>query len=85
MTIFENGTITFDESLKEDMLFIFGIVIDDEGYLVENKQPNNRVLVDGRPILLSEFAGVMSKDGKPVILRNDIGSLIELVDKPKGE
>lgn len=81
----KHGVITFDESLKEEMLSIFGIIVDDDGYLAENKQPNELILVDGRPIRIDEFAGVISKDGKPVVLRNDLPSLIEASDLLKEE
>ena len=81
-----DGVITFDETLKEEMLLsIFNIIVDDDGYLIENKQPNDRIIVDGRPILLTEFAGAVTLKGKLTFIRNDIGSLIELSDKLKEE
>lgn len=76
---FQEGTITFDVSLKEEMLSCFGKTIDDEGYIVEKDHPDQRVItLDGNPITLEEFAGI--RKGSEIYLKSDLPSLIELLD-----
>jgi len=78
------SSITFEESAKEDILDMFDIIIDEEGYLVEKENPEQRVLTpDGEEILKEDWAGIY----KGHYIKNDIFSLIKLskeMNKNKG-
>lgn len=81
MTIeFQEGLITFDTSLKNEILSCFGKTIDQEGYIVEADNPSERVITpDGEYITLDEFAGI--RKGSEIFIKSDLPSLIELMDK----
>jgi len=78
-------SVTFEESAKEDILDIFDIIIDDEGYLVEKDNPEQRVLTpNGEEILKEEWAGIY----RGYYIKNDIISLMKLskeMNKNKGD
>lgn len=78
--------ITFDEKSKEDILHMFGISIDREGYLIRKNDPDERILTEqGEPIALKEFAGVRrGADGSLIFVRNDLPSLIKMADILQG-
>ena len=79
VTKFQEGTITFESSLKEEMLSCFDKTIDNEGYIVEKDTPTMRVITpDGNPLTLEEFAGI--RKGSEIYIRSDLPSLIELLD-----
>jgi len=80
--VFKKGVITFDENSKEDMLLCFDKVLDKDGYIVEKNDPSVKILdQQGKPIHRSEFGGIMKgKDGGLVFIKNDIGSLMDLLD-----
>lgn len=72
--------IVFDDSCKEDILDIFGKKIDDEGFIVEKGNSNERVLTkQGEEILADEWAGV--EMGSESFVKSDILSLIQLAKK----
>jgi len=72
--------IVFDESLREDILSIFGKTIDADGIIIEKDDPSQRVLTkDGEDINIKEFAGV--KRGSEIFIKSD---LISLIDFSKG-
>ena len=75
----QNGVITFDASLKSEMISCFGKTIDDEGYIVEIDDPAQRVLTpNGEEIVVEEFAGI--RKGSEIFIKSDLPSLIELLD-----
>lgn len=73
--------ITFDSSAKRDVLDMFGIGINTDGFLVEKNNPKQRILVDGQEVEERYFAGI--EKGSIVILKSDLPSLIDLSDRLK--
>ena len=69
--------ITFEKSLSKEMLSIFNIFEDNEGYAV-SKNGQRVIAFDGKELKVTEFAGVVKgKDGNVIFLKLDVGSLIE--------
>ena len=69
------STITFDELVKEDILDFLDKKVDDDGFIVEKKDPEQKVLTfDGEEISLEDFGG--AKKGSEVFIKNDLISLI---------
>jgi len=67
--------ITYDESLKNEILSIFNKGVDGENFIVE-KDTNLRVLTpEGEEVKLGEFAGISK--GSEVFIKSDIRSLIK--------
>jgi hypothetical protein len=81
--VFKDGVITFDTSVKLDVLDIFGLVTDQGGYLMQKDSPGKYYTDERGHIHIDDFAGVMGKNGKLIVIRSDIGSLIELSDEFK--
>jgi hypothetical protein len=76
----ELKTITFEESAKKEILFIFDKVVDNDGFIVEKNDRTKRILAsDGNEIKMDEFAGI--KDG--VFFKTDLPSILSLVDTMK--
>ena len=74
--------VAFDQSAKEAIFDSFGFAVDSDGYIVEKKNPSQRVLTpDGDEIKADKFAGI--KKGSIQFLRSDLPSLIELSDNLK--
>lgn len=74
------SNITFSEEAKEDLLDLFGKAVDDEGYIVEKDNPEQRVLTPkGEEIKLAEWCGIHK--GSEVFIKSDTFSLIELAKK----
>jgi len=72
--------ITFDEESKSDILELFGKTLDEEDYIVEIENVNQRVLTTkGEEIHISEWAGVMK--GSEAFVKSDAFSLIEIAKK----
>jgi len=72
--------VTFTEESKSDVLELFGKTLDDEGYIVEIDNLNQRVLTPkGEEIHISEWAGVMK--GSEAFVKSDIFSLMEIAKK----
>ena len=72
--------ITFDKEAVNEILYCFDKSIDDEGYVTDTD--NHRVLaIDDKEIKASDIGGII--DGK--FFRNDIGSLIEVMDMRKNK
>ncbi len=72
--------ITFTEESKSDILELFGKTIDDEGYIVETENVNQKVLTTkGEEIHISEWAGVMR--GSEAFVKSDAFSLMEIAKK----
>jgi hypothetical protein len=75
-------TITFEKSLSETMLSIFGIVPDGEGYAVDKNTRKRINAFDGKEFTVKEFAGVVKgKNGEVMFLKGDVGSLIEAKER----
>ena len=72
--------ITFSESSREDILDLYGKTVDDEGFIVEKQNLNQRVLTPkGEEIHIKEWAGI--RKGSEAFVKNDTFSLIELAKK----
>ena len=72
--------ITFDNSVKPDILDFFGKMVDDNGYIVEKGNASQKILTpDGDELKIEEFAGI--KRGSEVFIKSDLMSLINLADK----
>lgn len=83
-TLFKNGIITYDESLRMEMLDMLGMTVDKMGYLIEKGDNGHYIKNNDLSVHIDEFAGAYkNKDGKLVIVKSDIGSLIEMIDKLK--
>lgn len=73
----ERTRITFDDSVKEDILDILDKEVNSEGLVVEKENPEQKVLTfDGQEISLKEFGGV--KKGSELFIKNDLISLMRL-------
>jgi len=72
--------VTFSESAREDILDLYEKTVDDEGFIVEKQNLNQRVLTPkGEEIHIKEWAGV--RKGSEAFVKNDTFSLIELAKK----
>ena len=77
-----NKTITFDKSAKNFVLDAFDKSVDKDGYIVEKKNPNQRVIAqDGQEVESDKFAGI--KKGSQVFIKSDLLSIIKLSDSLK--
>lgn len=76
----EKITITFDKSLKKEILEIFDKKLDDDGIIVEKDNPTQKVLSpEGEIINLQEFAGITK--GSQIFIKSDLISLIDFAKK----
>lgn len=74
--------MTFDKEAVNEILFCFDKSIDNEGYVTDMN--NHRILaMDGKEIKAGDIGGIIGVNGEEKFVRNDIGSLIELVDMRK--
>lgn len=72
--------ITFEASATKELLDFFDKAVDDEGYIVEKNNTEQKVLTaDGELLQEKEFAGLMK--GSEIFIKSDITSLINLADK----
>ncbi len=72
--------ITFSEEAREDILALYGKIIDEEGFIVEKDDPKQRVLTPkGEEIRVEEWGGI--RKGSEAFIKNDAFSLIELAKK----
>lgn len=72
--------ITFKEESKKDILELFGKTLDNEEYIVEVENLNQRVLTPkGEEIHISEWAGIMK--GSEAFIKSDTFSLMEIAKK----
>ena len=73
----EKSVLTFDESVKEEILDLFDKSVDSEGFIVEKDNPQQRVLSkDGQEVNIKEFGGI--KKGSEVFIKKDLVSLMRL-------
>lgn len=78
-TSLQEDVITFDFESKRKILSFFGKTINEDGYLIEEDDPDQRVITpDGDDITLDEFAGI--RKGSEIYIKSDLPSLIELID-----
>ena len=57
-----NKTITFDKSAKNFVLNTFDKSVDKDGYIVEKKNPKQRVIAqDGQEVEFDKFAGIKKR------------------------
>lgn len=69
--------LTFDESVKREILGFIGKEVDNDNFIVEKDNPKQRVLtVDNEEITLKEFGGFQR--GSEVFIKNDFISLMRL-------
>ena len=69
-------SITFDKKVKKELLTLFDKKVDDDGNIVENSNPKQKVLaVDGSEVNIEEFGGI--KKGSEVFIKSDLVSLMK--------
>lgn len=72
--------VTFDDSVKKEILDFFDKTIDKDDFIIEKSAPSQRVLSpDGQEVEIKEFAGIMG--GSEIFLKSDLPSIIDLADK----
>lgn len=71
--------ITFDKSARKYILNVFNKSVDDEGFIVEKDNPEQRVLAqDGQQVEYENFAGI--RKGSEIFIKSDLISLMHLCD-----
>ena len=76
----DNISLTFDQSLKKEILSFFDKEVNEENIIVEKGNPEQQVLsVDGQEVKIEEFGGI--KKGSEVFIKNDLVSLMRLSKK----
>jgi hypothetical protein len=76
----KNISLTFDKSLRKEILSFFDKEINDKGIIVEKSNPSQMVLSnDGQEVKIEEFGGI--KRGSEVFIKNDLVSLMRLSKK----
>jgi hypothetical protein len=71
------SVLTFDDSIKKEILDIFDKTTDEEGFIIEKDISNQRVLSeDGQEVHINEFGGL--RKGSEVFIKNDLISLMRL-------
>lgn len=74
--------ITFNKNARKDILEFFDKTVDDEGFIVESSDPEQRVITpEGDEVEFLEFAGLTK--GSEIFIKSDLISLIKLADKLK--
>lgn len=74
--------ILFDRSATDFILDSFDKKTDQDGYVVEKKNPKQRVLtLDGQEIRKDQFGGI--RKGSEIFIKSDLPSLIQLLDDLK--
>lgn len=71
----EKQIITFDSSLKKEILSVFDKDVDKDGYIIEKATGDRVITPEGDEIKLEEFAGISK--GSEVFIKSDITSLIK--------
>jgi len=75
--------ITFDKTMKEDILHLYNKTLDEEGFIVEKDKRTQRVLTsNGEEIHMNEWAGITK--GSEEFVKSDAFSLLALSKKMKG-
>ena len=69
--------LTFDDSVKEEILDFFDKTINDENFIVEKNNTEQKVLSeDGQEVNINEFGGI--KKGSEIFIKKDLISLMRL-------
>jgi len=69
--------ITFDNTVKNDILQFLNKSVDEEGYIVEESNRQQRVLtIEGEEVHTDEFGG--AQKGSEVFIKKDLVSLMRL-------
>lgn len=69
--------ITFDKSVRNDILSLLNKTVNEEKLIVEKDKPAQKVLTfDGEEISIEEFGGIQK--GSEVFIKNDLISLMKL-------
>lgn len=77
LTSKNKNMITFDKSARNFVLSAFNKRIGEDGYIVEENNPSQKVLTpDGSNIQIDQFAGI--KKGSEIFIKTDIISLVKL-------
>ena len=73
-------SLTFDSSLRNEVLEFFDKKVNEENIIVERSNPQQHVLSsDGQEVKIEEFGGI--KKGSEVFIKNDIISLMRISKK----
>ena len=76
----ETISLTFDKSLKKEVLEFFNKEVNNDGIIVEKSNPSQIVIsTDGQEVKIEEFGGI--KKGSEVFIKNDLISLMRLSKK----
>jgi len=74
------GNLVFNEDTKKDILDLYGKTVDDEGFIVEKENLDQKVLTPkGEEININEWAGIIK--GSEAFIKSDAFSLMELAKK----
>jgi hypothetical protein len=74
------GVLRFDQSAKKEVLNLFGKTLDDEGYIVEKENKEQKVLTKkGEEIHIDEWAGIVK--GSEEFVKSDTFSLVEIAKR----
>ena len=74
------SNVSFDDSVKGHILDLYGKALDDEGFIVEKDNKDQRVLTPkGEEIHFKEWAGIHK--GSEAFIKSDTISLIELAKR----
>lgn len=69
--------LTFDRSMKKEVLGFFNKQVNKEGIIVEKSNPLQAVMsTDGQEVKVDEFGGI--KKGSEVFIKSDLISLMRL-------
>lgn len=72
--------ILFNQKAKKTILKAFNKEIDDDGYIVEKNNPEQKVLTqDEEEINIDEFCGIQR--GSEIFIKSNISSLMQLADR----
>ena len=70
--------ITFDDDASEFVLATFGFTVGKKGVIMYGPKPAKGL--DGRPVTLREFVGVVKTNKGPRLLRGSIVELLQVAD-----
>lgn len=73
----EKLSITFDKSAKEDVLELLGKSVNEEGYVVEKDDTDQKVITpEGEELMVDEFGGM--RKGSQIFIKQDFFSILSL-------
>lgn len=72
-----NPAITFDESLKAEILDMFDKAIDAEGFIIDRASGKRILSPEGYEIPVKEWAGIKRGPSGLMFIKNDLPSLIK--------